>query len=445
MLDTINEYESNVRGYVRLFPTVFDTARGSELWDHTGRRFLDFFCGAGTLNYGHNNPIAKRALVHYIERDGIQHGLDVATVAKIEFIETFVEQILRPRGLDYKIQFTGPTGTNSVEAALKLARKATGRSHVIAFTHAYHGHSIGSLNMTANSYYHHPTYSRRHDVTHMPFDGYFEGLDSTKLLDQMLSDSSSGIPIPAAVIIETVQGEGGVNVAGAEWLRSLAAVCRKHSVLLIVDDIQVGNGRAGTFFSFERAGIAPDLVCMSKSVGGGLPISFLLIRPGIDLWKPGEHTGTFRGNNLAFVVAAALIKNYWSNDLLVEQVAAKSKLLVAGIEAILRRIGNPAFSARGCGMIQGIDLGDPNLARRVIDTCFNQGLIIEACGARDEVIKLMPALTTADDLLLEGLGIIEASLRSELGLPTLVTAGEPSQEACVLSVNSAIDPQGPRG
>src|SRR6056297_1899028 len=300
MLDSIASHESAVRGYVRSFPAVFQSATGSWLTTHDGRRYLDFFAGAGALNYGHNNPLVKAALLEYIAADGVQHGLDLATEAKGGFLNTFTDTILRPRKLDYKLQFTGPTGTNAVEAATKLARKLKQRSHIVAFTNAYHGHSLGSLALTGNQYYHDEHYGSHNNVTHLPYDGYLGDFDTSLLLEKMLADSSSGLPKPAAVILETIQGEGGVRVAKVDWLRRVAELCQQHDVLLIVDDIQVGNGRTGTFFSFEPSGIKPDLVCLSKSIGGGLPMSLLLIKPECDGWSPGQHTGTFRGNNLAF-------------------------------------------------------------------------------------------------------------------------------------------------
>ena len=305
--------ESEVRGYVRNFPTVFNKAQGSILTDTNGKDYIDFFCGAGSLNYGHNNPNAKKALLDYIEGDGIQHSLDTSTKAKLDFLHTFESVILQPRKLDYKIQFTGPTGTNAVEAAIKLARKVKKRSHVIAFSHGYHGHSLGSLALTANDYYHDEFYGSRNNVSHLPFDGYLGNLDTSEYLEKVLSDQSSGIPIPASIILETIQGEGGINVASKQWLQNVEATCRKHDILLIVDDIQVGNGRTGKFFSFEHSGISPDIVCLSKSIGGGLPFSINLIKPEIDAWKPGEHTGTFRGNNLAFVAGNAMLE-YWKQD-----------------------------------------------------------------------------------------------------------------------------------
>ncbi|MFK7734510.1 MAG: diaminobutyrate--2-oxoglutarate transaminase [Pirellulaceae bacterium] len=405
MLEQISRRESNVRGYVRLFPTVFDRAVGSELWDTDGKRYIDFFCGAGTLNYGHNNPRAKEALLRYIENDGVQHGLDTATRAKAAFLRAFESLILKPRSMDYRVQFTGPTGTNAVEAALKVARLSTGRSHVVAFTNAYHGHTLGSLAVTGNSFYQSEQFGGRTNVSHFPFDGYAPGVDSADLLDRMLTDRSSGLPLPAAIILETVQGEGGVNVASMEWLKKIEQVCRKYDCLLIVDDIQVGNGRTGKFFSFEDSGIRPDIVCLSKSIGGGLPLSLVLIQPEVDVWKPGQHTGTFRGNNLAFVAAEALLP-YWSDDELEIQTYCLSAYVEAKLDQIVRRHASLKFDRRGRGLIQGLDVREGSLARSVIQQCFENGLLIESSGNDDQVLKVMPALTCEPELIESGLAIL---------------------------------------
>ena len=214
-MKTFDEHESEVRGYVRSFPKVFDRAKGSLIFDEEGNRFIDFFAGAGALNYGHNDDDINKALVEYIQHEGIQHGLDKATVAKREFIDTLYSNVLEPRGLgDYKIQFTGPTGTNAVEAALKVARKAKNRSNVISFTNGFHGLSMGSLSITANSVYHDPAYPQFSHVTQAPFDQYLgEDYDTIDYLRRLLEDKSSGMQLPAAVILETVQAEGGINVA----------------------------------------------------------------------------------------------------------------------------------------------------------------------------------------------------------------------------------------
>jgi len=412
--NTIDRLESNIRGYVKSFPTVFESAKGSWLTDNKGQRYLDFFAGAGTLNYGHNNPTVKKAILSYIERDGVLHGLDTATVAKIELIEAIDEILLKPRNLDYKIQFTGPTGTNAVEAAIKLARKSKQRSHVVAFTNAYHGHSLGSLALTGNQYYHDISYGSHNNVTHLPFDGYLGNFDTSSLLKKMLEDGSSGLPLPAAVILETVQGEGGVNVASYDWIRRIAAICKAHDVLLIIDDVQVGNGRTGTFFSFEKAGIVPDMVCLSKAIGGGLPMSLVLIRRECDTWKSGEHTGTFRGNNLAFVAARQLLE-YWRDDQLNQQIDSHGVTIELELQRMLQRFSSTCSAVRGRGMIWGLEFENAELAGRVCRQAFNNGLMVETSGARDQVVKLLPPLTISCEDLSSGLKILSDSIEKVVG------------------------------
>ena len=406
--DTIERMESEVRGYVRVFPTVFDKAQGSILTDTTGKEFIDFFCGAGTLNYGHNNPAANQALIEYIQNDGIQHSLDTATRAKVEFLQTFDRVILKPRKMDYKIQFTGPTGTNAVEAAIKLARKIKQRSHVIAFTHAYHGHTLGSLALTGNDYYHNEFYGSRSNVSHLPFDGYMGDVDTSEYLEKVLSDPSSGIPVPAAIILETIQGEGGINVASDDWLRNIESICKKHDILLIVDDIQIGNGRTGKFFSFEHSGITPDIVCLSKSLGAGLPFSINLIKPECDAWQPGEHTGTFRGNNLAFVTAKAVLE-HWEGDFEAE-ITERGQIVEQRLKSIAERYEHRGFSYRGRGMIWGLATLSGATAKAIIQEAFESGLLIESSGADDEVIKILAALTIDIPTLKKGLDILENAI-----------------------------------
>ncbi|CAM5717698.1 Diaminobutyrate--2-oxoglutarate transaminase OS=Streptomyces alboniger OX=132473 GN=ectB PE=3 SV=1 [Streptomyces alboniger] len=306
-LSVFETLESEVRSYCRGWPTVFDRAQGSRMFDEDGHEYLDFFAGAGSLNYGHNNPVLKRALIDYLERDGIAHGLDMSTTAKRAFLESFQNIILRPRDLPYKVMFPGPTGTNAVESALKLARKVKGRESIVSFTNAFHGMSLGSLAVTGNAFKRAGAGIPLVHGTPMPFDNYLDGRTPDFIwFERLLEDQGSGLNQPAAVIVETVQGEGGINVARTEWLRKLADVCERWDMLLIVDDIQMGCGRTGAFFSFEEAGITPDIVTVSKSISGyGLPMSLCLFKPELDVWEPGEHNGTFRGNNPAFVTAAA--------------------------------------------------------------------------------------------------------------------------------------------
>ncbi len=408
-LKIFDRLESEVRGYIRSFPVVFKQARGSTLVDEAGREYIDFFAGAGSLNYGHNNPIFKQKLMEYIEADGIVHGLDMATGAKRAFLETFERVLLKPRGWRYTLQFTGPTGTNAVEAALKIARQVKGRPNVISFTHGFHGVSGGSLAATANAKFRDAAGTALGNTSFMPFDGYFgPDVDTIVYMERMLEDSSSGLDKPAAVIVETVQGEGGINVASLRWLKELQRLCRKHDMLLIVDDIQAGCGRTGSFFSFESAGIQPDIITLSKSLSGyGLPMSLVLMKPEFDVWKPGAHSGTFRGNNLAFVTATAALDAYWTNTAFVNDVQRKERIARDFLENIVHSYPGAGLSVRGRGLMQGLVGQDTQFASRVAARAFELGLIIETSGANDEVLKLLPALTIEDDQLRRGLEIID--------------------------------------
>lgn len=406
--------ESNVRSYCRDFPTVFTKARNARLEDRDGNEYIDFFAGAGALNYGSNNPVLKEKLIEYIAEDGITHSLDMATGAKQHFLELLEANILRPRELDYRVQFTGPTGANAVEAALKLARKVTGRHNVIAFTNGYHGLSLGSLAATASAHYRNAGGVPLSGATFAPFDGYMgPDVDTMAYLEQILGDSGSGVDLPAAVIVETIQGQGGINVARKQWLQRLAQLCRQHDIVLIVDDIQMGCGRTGSFFSFEEARLTPDLVVLSKSISGyGLPMSVVLIRPDLDHWKPAEHTGTFRGNNLAFVTAAAALEHYWADDAFSREIQHKGRICQYRLAQMNQRLAGGRFSVRGRGLIQAIDCRTGELARAVCHAAFERGLIIETSGARGQVVKCIPPLTIGDSELEVGLDILEASLES---------------------------------
>lgn len=346
-MNIFESLESRVRSYCRGWPTVFDRAEGSWLYDEHDRGYLDFFAGAGALNYGHNHPVLKHALIDYIQRDGITHGLDMYTAAKRKFLDRFSQTILEPRGLDYKVQFPGPTGANAVEAALKLARKITGKESVINFTNAFHGMTLGALSVTGNSMKRGGAGIPLVHATPMPYDNYLQGRTPDFLwFERVLLDSGSGLNEPAAVIVETVQGEGGINVARIEWLRGLADLCKRHDILLIVDDVQMGCGRTGPFFSFEAAGIQPDIVTLAKSISGyGLPMALVLIKPEYDVWEPGEHNGTFRGNNPAFVTATAALEQFWTDDRLEKETVTKGEQLEQRFMSIAERYSG--VSARG--------------------------------------------------------------------------------------------------
>lgn len=407
------EIESEVQSYARSFPRVFNRAKGELMWDEDDNQYLDFLAGAGTLNYGHNNPIFKDTLLEYIQNDGITHGLDMHTKAKGEFLQTFNDKILKPRNMDYMVQFTGPTGTNAVEAAMKLARNITGQQNIVTFTNGFHGVSLGALAATGNSHHRDAAGVSLNGTHRMPYDGYLgENIDTTEYLDRVLSDSSSGINSPAAVIVETVQGEGGINVASVEWLQNLQTVCKKHGLLFIIDDIQAGCGRTGDYFSFEEAGIEPDIITLSKSLGGyGLPFAVVLMKPELDQWKPGEHNGTFRGNNLAFVTAKAALDHYWSDNRFSDEIKRKGQYTSERLESIVNQYGDGNFTTKGRGMFQGINCVNGEIAGKITRSAFKKGLIIETSGADDHIVKIFCPLVISDENLKKGLDIVESAVR----------------------------------
>lgn len=413
-----DERESNVRSYCRSFPAVFSRASGSVIYATDGRRYLDFLAGAGALNFGHNHPATKAALIDYVANDGLSHGLDLHTEAKADFLETFVNRILLPRGLDFKVQFTGPTGTNAVEAALKIARKATGRTEIFAFMGGYHGDSLGSLAATANRDHRRAAGVELGDVTFLPFPaGAMAEIDTLAYLRGVLMDTHSGIDLPAGIIVETVQAEGGVNVASIEWLQELRSICDDYSIVLIVDEVQTGVGRTGTYFSFERAGIVPDVVVVSKSISGsGQPMALTLLRAELDLWSPGEHTGTFRGNQLAFVTGRVAIDLY-EDEQIEKRTASNGELVERYLHAQIASL-DPQIEIRGLGMLWGVDTAaiDPTggLAKVISQRCFAEGLIIERVGRNDTVLKILPPLTITTEELLEGLEILVAATKAAL-------------------------------
>lgn len=412
MADIFEEIESDVQSYARSFPVIFDRAEGVHLYDEEGKGYLDFLAGAGTLNYGHNHPVLKKELLDYIGRDGITHGLDMHTLAKQDFLQALQTHIFAPRDLDYTVQFTGPTGTNAVEAAMKLARNVTGRHNIISFTNGFHGVSLGAMAATGNAHHRGAAGIPLNGITTLPFDRYLgDELDSAHLLQQMLDDSSSGVDEPAAVILETVQGEGGLNVASTKWLQEVEKICRARDILLIIDDIQAGCGRTGSFFSFEPAGIKPDIVTLSKSLSGfGLPLAVTLFKPELDQWKPGEHNGTFRGNNHAFVTATSAIREFWQDETFTDHIGERIQQLSDGLKSIAKGAGMGQMQPKGRGMMQGLNCADGTTAAAIATACFDRGLVIETSGAESQVVKCLCPLIISEAELAQGLKILESAV-----------------------------------
>ncbi len=399
--------ESNVRSYCRNFPAEFFSASGVIIKTKSGCSYIDFLSGCGSLNYGHNEPMMKAALIDYISNDGIALGLDMHTSAKRKFLSSFEKLILQPRNMTYKVMFTGPTGTNAVEAALKIARKTTGRSTVASFSNGFHGMTLGALTVTGNSAKRAGAGVALNDVHFYPY-GCHENLDSLNYIEHTLSNPSSGVNIPAAFIVEVIQGEGGLNTLCTYWLRGLERIARRFDILLIIDDVQAGVGRSGRFFSFEESGISPDIITLAKSISGfGLPMALTLIKPNLDIWSPGEHNGTFRGNNHAFVTARTALEVFWGNSNFVNGIHERSEIIGDFLDDIVST--SPNWRSKGRGMMRGLDVGREDIAAEICHRSFNNGLILETTGSKNEVVKLMPALNIDKILLNKGMDIFKAS------------------------------------
>ncbi|MFJ2114446.1 MULTISPECIES: diaminobutyrate--2-oxoglutarate transaminase [unclassified Streptomyces] len=382
-LTVFERHESNVRSYCRSFPVVFERAAGHHLWDTEGRRYVDLLCGAGSLNYGHNPPEVVARVTAYLMAGGPVQSLDLHTTAKAGFLDRFTRLILEPRGLgDHVVQFPGPAGTLAVEAALKLARKVTGRTQVVAFTGGFHGASLGSLAATSSPLLRGAAGVPLRDVTILPYD-------DPAALERSLSRDG----LPAAIVLETVQGEGGLHTASPAWLTRIRELADATGALVVVDDIQAGCGRTGTFFSFEDTpGLRPDLVCLSKSLSGmGLPMAALLIRRDLDRWAPGEHNGTFRGHNLAFVAGDAAL-DHWSDPHFTDQVGELAAAIRTSLTDIAAGLPEGTAEVVGRGAMSGLRFAAAERAERAQDRLFASGVIAETCG-RGNVLKFLPPLT----------------------------------------------------
>lgn len=407
-ISVFEHLESQVRIYCRQWPVVFATARGSRIRDEHGIEYIDFFAGAGSLNYGHNNPHLKQVLLGYLQGDAIVQSLDMHTTSKRDFLRAFQEKILAPRGLDMRIQFSGPSGTTAVEAAIRLARKYTGRRPILSFENAFHGMSLGALALSPRS-----AGEMAQLCPHTLVASYD---DESVPVSQSLAPVAGllSVPdaeLPAACILETVQGEGGLYAARPAWLKGLADLCASRGVVLIIDDIQVGCGRTGDFFSFERSGIAPDIVCLSKSISGyGLPLGLTLLRPALDVWNPGEHTGTFRGSNPSFVTGAAAL-DFWEDPAFLEGVAAAGQTLESESRSLAADFGDVITGVRGRGLVWGLVCSETEVARSVCERAFANRLLVERSGRDGNVVKLMPPINISEADMALGLDTLRNSVK----------------------------------
>jgi len=402
--------ESEVKIYCRNVPSVFVRAKNAVLYDEEGQAHIDLLSACGALNYGHNHPKLIDSLLQYIAGGGVSAAMDLNTTVKRDFLCELEQTILQPRGLAYKVQFTGPTGTNAVEAALKLARKVTHRQNVVAFSNAFHGMTLGALSVTGNALARKGAGLPLGGVVRLPFDDHTTvSLSALETYARMVESASGGLEAPAAFVLEAVQGEGGLNVASPAWLEAVQATARRLGALVILDDVQAGCGRTGTFFSFEGKPFDPDIVCLAKSIGGvGLPLALVLIKPRFDLWEPGEHTGTFRANGMALAAATAALE-LWRDTTFVQAIAERADLLTAWITRICRSY--PRITrAKGIGLMQGIEFASSMLASAVVRNAVGRQLVLESCGPYDEVVKVMPPLTIEVDLLREALDRLEDAI-----------------------------------
>ncbi|TVR14019.1 MAG: aspartate aminotransferase family protein [Planctomycetota bacterium] len=414
-MSLFEQWESNIRGYCRAYPTVFTRASGVRQYDEAGKEYIDFFAGAGVLNFGHNDPAMKQAIIDYISNDGVAHSLDMYTTAKRDFMQRFIDTILKPRNMDYRLQFMGPTGTNAVEAALKLARRVTGRRTVIACSHGFHGMTLGALACTANDYFRKAAGVPLDNVLRIPFEDSPGG--GVAMVDELrcaFADSSSGLEPIAAVIVEPIQAEGGVHVASPEFLHALQRLAHEQGALFILDDIQAGCGRTGSYFSFDDMGLDPDIINLAKGLGGfGTPIAMNLNKPEHDQhWQPGEHTGTFRGQDISFIAGAEAMR-YFTDDTLMSDVRRKGADMRQQLESIAVQHGK-GLSVRGRGMMQALDVVDGAVAKSIARTCFDHGLLIGPCGTGGRVLKLIPPLIISDEDLKKGLDIFTAAVAAAL-------------------------------
>ncbi|MBP2477827.1 diaminobutyrate-2-oxoglutarate transaminase [Crossiella equi] len=410
--------ESSARTYARAFPVVPVHAEGLRVTGADGRQYLDCLAGAGTLALGHNHPVVLAAIRRVLDSGAPLHALDISTPEKDDFTTALLDTLPPELARDCRVHFCGPAGTDAVEAALKLTRTATGRQNVFAFTGAYHGMTAGALAASAGLAVREPLADNGFNVTRLPFPydyrcpfalgGTLAWQVGVNLVESLLTDDHSGVLPPAAMILEAVQGEGGVVPAPDPWLRELRRVTAEHGIPLIVDEVQTGVGRTGAYWAVQHSGVTPDVMVLSKAIGGSLPLAAIVYRADLDQWAPGAHTGTFRGNQLAMAAGAATLRHVTAEDLPARAAELGTRLLreLRSLQARTRCIGE----VRGRGLMLGLEIVDPDtapdrrgtrpaapaLAAAVREQCLRRGLILELGGRQDSVVRLLPPLVITD-------------------------------------------------
>ena len=426
--------ESNARSYPRKFPIAIAKAKGSWVEDVEGNKYLDFLCGAGTLALGHNDEQVNKAMVEMLTSDFPLHTLDLTTPVKDEFVETVIAHLPEPLKSNCKIQFCSPSGTDATDAAIKLCKTATGRSSVVSFQGGFHGMGHGALSCTGNLGAKTPVASLMPDVHHFPFPNTYRdsfGLSGNESIrvcseyfERTLKDAESGITRPAAVIIEPIQGEGGVNPAPVEFLQTVRRVTEELDIPLICDEIQCGMGRSGKLFAFEHAGIVPDVILISKAIGGSQPLSIVVYNKKLDKWNAGAHTGTFRGNQMA-MKAGTIVLNRVSEPSFLKEVTRKGEKIMARMNSLKDRV-SIIGDVRGKGLMIGCEFVNPKgqkdscglyprcgeAAAKVQKLCFENKLIMEKGGREGSVMRCLCALTVSDEEIDMAMDIFEKAVLS---------------------------------
>ncbi|MFE2491706.1 aspartate aminotransferase family protein [Streptomyces mirabilis] len=412
-------WESRARTYPRHLPIALADGAGSFVSDADGNVFIDFLAGAGVLSLGHNHPEIVRSVARQLGT--LTHGLDFPTPVKDAFTQAQLSMLPPRLRTRMKVHFCGPTGANAVEAAIKLCKTATCRGGVIAFRGGFHGSTHGAMAVSGLVAQKSPVHDGMPGVHFLPYGslGTYPTGPASRLgpqacadqLEQTLTDSLSGVPLPAAVLLEVVQGEGGVVIAHPEFLRRVRDVTRALRVPLIVDEVQTGCGRTGTWFAFEQYGIEPDVIVMSKALTGiGIPVALILYDAALDTWAPGAHIGTFRGNQLAFAAGVETIRVYRRDDVL-GNVRRRGEQIA---NALGELVADPwVRDVRGRGLMWGIELACPDdgrpaprLAAAVQMHALRHGLIVERGGREDAVIRILPPLNVTADVLDTALAIL---------------------------------------
>jgi diaminobutyrate-2-oxoglutarate transaminase len=420
--------ESNARTYPRAMPLAIARARGSELWSTDGKRYLDFFAGAGVLALGHNHPKVVEAVTQQL--GDVVHALDWPTPTRDRFVSSLLG-LLPPALRDQmRVHICAPTGSDAIEAAIKLCKRATGRSALLAFRGAYHGMTAGALAVTSLRELKARVPGLMPEVEFAPYAYCARcalklqpascGTACAAWLETALEDCHAGTPLPAAVLMELVQGEGGSIVPRREFVERVRSATARAGVPLIADEIQAGLGRTGRFWAFEHFEIAPDVICVSKALGGiGLPIAAIMYKQELDVWEPGTHIGTFRGHQLAMAAGIAAIEVVRAEDVL-SNVRERGRQLLEG----LRAAHSPCVSdVRGLGLMLGVEFSHPGTgsplpeaARHVRDRCFEQGLLCELGGRADATLRLLPPLNLSEQHAYEALGILVPAIESTRAL-----------------------------